>query len=173
MATVPRNIAFIVSCLAVAWTVLLPFFPAQILDIFRGTVGSLLLLVLVISAVSLGPTAGSLVFLAALLTFVQRNRGILQTKMSSRTDQKVREPSYDAQMESAPPLSQNEVHPPALQPETEDLSFLPSDADGTNHFEPVDSTINEKTALQTISSLPERATDYYLQQGLADTTLKG
>ena len=102
MATVtPQHI---VSFVAVAWAVLLPFFPLQFLDVFRGTAGSLILLVTVLLAVSLGPIPGTLVFLAALLTFVQRNRGILQTKMSSRTDQKVREPSYDRQMESAPPI---------------------------------------------------------------------
>ena len=171
MATVtPQHI---VSFLAVVWAVLLPFFPSQFLDLFRGTVGSLILLVIVLAAVSLGPIPGTLVFLAALLTFVQRNRGILQTKMSSRTDQKVREPSYDRQMESAPPMSETEVHPLPDLPPREEHSFSPSDDDGTNHFEPVDSTINDKVALETISSLPERATDYYLQQGLADTNLRG
>jgi len=171
MATVtPQHI---VSFLAVAWAVLLPFFPSQLLDIFRGTVGSLILLVLVLAAVSLGPIPGTLVFLAALLTFVQRNRGILQTKMSSRTDPKVREPSYEEQTAPAPPMSETEVHPLPPPPPREEHSFLPLDDDGTNHFEPVDSTINEKNAIETISSLPERATDYYLQQGLADTNLRG
>lgn len=171
MATVtPQHI---VSFIAVAWAVLLPFLPAQFLDLFRGTVGSLILLVIVLAAVSLGPIPGTLVFFAALLTFVQRNRGIIQTKMSSRTDQVVREPSYDRQMESAAPMSETEVHPQPELPSREEHGFLPSEDDGTNHFEPVDTSINEKTALETISPLPERAVDYYLQQGLADTNLRG
>jgi hypothetical protein len=93
--------------------------------------------------------------------------------MSSRTDQKVREPSYEEQTAPAPPMSENEVHPQPDLPPREEHSFSPSDDDGTNHFEPVDSSINDKVALETISSLPERATDYYLQQGLADTNLRG
>ena len=171
MATVtPQHI---VSFVAVAWAVLLPFFPSQFLDVFRGTAGSLILLVTVLAAVSLGPIPGTLVFLAALLTFVQRNRGILQTKMSSRTDQKVREPSYEQQTAPAPPMSDTEVHPLPDLPPREEHSFLPSDDDGSNHFEPVDNSINEKDVIETISPLPERAVDYYLQQGLADTNLRG
>jgi hypothetical protein len=171
MATVtPQNM---VSFLAVAWAVLLPFFPQQIIDLFNGTIGTLLLLLLILGAVSLGPQAGVLVFLAATLTYVQRNRSIISTKISSRTDQAVREPSYEEQTASAPPMSEHEVHPLPQLPPREEHSFLPSDDDGSNHFEAVDSTINEKDVIKTISPLPEQASEYFLQQGFADTTLKG
>ena len=171
MATVtPQNM---VSCLAVAWAIPLPFFPQQVLGLFNGMVGTLILLLLVLAAVSLGPVPGVLVFLAAMLTYVQRNRSILNVKMSSRTDQTVREPSYDEQTAPAPPMSEHEVHPLPQLPPREEHSFLPSDDDGSNHFEAVDNTINEKNVIKTISPLPEQASEYYLQQGLADTTLRG
>ena len=70
-------------------------------------------------------------------------------------------------------MSETEVHPLPDLPPREEHSFLPSDDDGSNHFEPVDNTINEKDVIETISPLPERAVDYYLQQGLADTNLRG
>ena len=171
MATVsPQNI---VSSLAVAWAIFLPFFPVQTLDIFRGTVGSLVLLTLVLAAVSLGPIPGTLVFLASLLTFVQRNRSIINTKMSSRTDPAVREPSYEEQTAPAAPMSEHEVHPLPELASREEHRFLPVDDDGSNHFEAVDSTINEKNVIKTISSLSEDASEYFIQQGLADTNLKG
>lgn len=171
MATVtPQNM---VSFLAVAWAILLPFFPQQLLTLFNGMVGTVILLLLVLAAVSLGPVPGVLVFLAATLTYVQRNRSIIGTKMSSRTDQNIREPSYDEQMAPAPPMSEHEVHPLPQLPPREEHSFLPSDDDGSNHFEAVDNTINEKNVIKTISPLPEEASEYYLQQGLADTTLRG
>jgi hypothetical protein len=162
-----------VSYLAVAWAVLLPFFPQQLLGLFNGAAGTVILLLLVLAAISLGPVPGVLVFLAATLTYVQRNRSILNVKMSSRTDQTVREPSYDEQTAPAPPMSEHEVHPLPQQPSREEHSFLPSDDDGSNHFEAVDNTINEKNVIKTISPLPEQASEYYLQQGLADTTLRG
>jgi len=162
-----------VSYLAVAWAVLLPFFPQQLLGLFNGAAGTVILLLLVLAAISLGPVPGVLVFLAATLTYVQRNRSILNVKMSSRTDQTVREPSYDEQTAPAPPMSEHEVHPLPQQPPREEHSFLPSDDDGSNHFEEVDNTINEKNVIKTISPLPEQASEYYLQQGLADTTLRG
>jgi hypothetical protein len=171
MATVsPQHM---VSCLAVVWAILLPFLPLQVLNLFRGVVGSLALLLLILAAASLGPQSGVLVFLAALLTFVQRNRSIISTKMSSRTDQTVKETSYDDQMASAPPMDDNETHPLPQLPPREQHSFLPSDDDGSNNFEAVDSTINEKNPIKTISPLPEQAADYFLQQGFADTTLRG
>jgi hypothetical protein len=162
-----------VSYLAVAWAVLLPYFPQQLLGLFNGAAGTVILLLLVLAAISLGPVPGVLVFLAATLTYVQRNRSILNVKMSSRTDQTVREPSYDEQTAPAPPMSEHEVHPLPQQPSREEHSFLPSDDDGSNHFEAVDNTINEKNVIKTISPLPEQASEYYLQQGLADTTLRG
>jgi hypothetical protein len=171
MATVtPQNM---VSLLAVVWAILLPFLPQQILGLFNGTVGTLMLLLLVLAAVSLGPQAGVLVFLAALLTYVQRNRSILSVKMSSRTDQNAKEPSYEEQTAPAPPMSEHETHPLPQLPPHDEHSFLPSDDDGSNHFEPVDNTINEKNVIKTISPLPEEASEYYLQQGLADTNLRG
>jgi hypothetical protein len=50
---------------------------------------------------------------------------------------------------------------------------MPNDEWGSDGFEPVAASQDEKNVIQTISSTPDVAAKYYLNQGLASTKLAG
>lgn len=161
----------IISIGAVAWAVALPFFPSNILEVLRHPVAAFVLLGVVLAALPYGPIPGVLVLLAVLLTFVERNRITIKNALLSKAAGE--EPTYQKQLQASLPMDPNEVHPLPTLPATEELSYMPNDEMGSNEFEAVAPSQDEKNVIPTISSSPEQAEKYFLKQGLAGTKLAG
>ena len=157
----------IVSGLAVAWSVGLPFFPDTIFQLLDSVVGVIVLLLAVLMALPQGVIPGVLTLLAVALTFVERNRRKVATKLL--TDGR---PTFEQQMAPSPPMSEMEIHPEFENPQGDETNFYP-DQDQTDTFEPVASSINEKTAIPTITTNTgtDSATRFFVSQHLAKTDL--
>jgi hypothetical protein len=106
--------------------------------------------------------------IAVALTFVERNRRKVATKLL--TDG---QPTLQKQLEPAPPMSDQEVHPQWETSHEDETKFFP-EQDASDSFEPVDATINEKTAIPTIGTNTgsDSATRFYINQSLAKTELE-
>ena len=158
----------IVSGLAILWSVSLPFFPDTLFTLLDNVVGVFVLLVAVLMALPQGAIPGVLVIIAVALTFVERNRRKVSSKLL--TDG---QPSLQKQLESAPPMSNDEVHPQWEPPTEDETKFTPQE-DQSNTFEPVASSINEKSAIPTINTNTgnDGATRFFVNQHLAKTDLE-
>ncbi len=162
----------IVSLIAVLWSVFLPFAPPAVFTVIRHPLAVVALLVAVLAALPLGPIPGVLVLVAVLLTFAERNGIHLKDSLVKKT---VDEPAgYEEQMRAAPPMSPAEIHPAAEAPESGlEVEFMPHDDMGSNSFENVGESQDEKTVIPTISSASTTAEKFYVQNGLGATTLQG
>ena len=78
---------------------------------------------------------------------------------------------FENMIQPAPELVPNEVHPEIEQPDSEVIKSVPENNEGDNIFKPVDSTINEKTNLPTVSNTKD-AESTYLKDNLAEAELK-
>jgi hypothetical protein len=157
----------IVSGIAVAWSVGLPFFPEPIFQLLDTVVGVIVLLLAVLMALPLGVIPGVLTLLAVALTFVERNRRKVATKLLA--DGK---PTLETQLAPSPPMSEMEVHPEYEVAHEDETNFYP-EHDQTDAFEPVASSINEKSAIPTITTNTgtDAATRFFVSQHLAKTEL--
>jgi hypothetical protein len=115
-----------------------------------------------------GVVAGVLTLIAVALTFVERNRRKVATKLLTEG-----EPTLEKQLEPAPPMSENEVHPSWEVSHEDETSFFPEETQ-TDSFEPVAASINEKSAIPTINTNTgsDSATRFFVSQHLAKTDLE-
>ncbi|NBO61310.1 MAG: hypothetical protein EBU82_10115 [Flavobacteriia bacterium] len=149
----------IVSGVAIAWSVALPFLPDTFFPLIDNVVGVIVLLLAVLLSLPYGAIPGVLTLVAVALTFVERNRRKVASKLL--TDG---QPSLQKQSE--------EVHPQWEPPHEDETKFTP-EGDQTDTFEPVAASINEKTAIPTISTNTgsDAATRFYINQHLGKTDL--
>lgn len=156
-----------VSGLAIAWSVALPFVPDAFFPLIDNIVGIFVLLVVALVALPQGPVPGVLTLIAVALTFVERNRRKVATKLLTEG-----KPTLEQQLAPAPPMSFEEVHPTYESSPEEESKFFP-EQDATDTFEPVASSINEKTAIPTIGSNTgsDSAARFYVSQHLGKTEL--
>lgn len=168
MTTVSLSPDMIVSALAIGWAVALPFFPDPLFSLLDGVVGVFVLLMLVLLALPHGALPGVLTLAAVALTFVERNRRKVSSKLLTEDV-----PSLKTQLEPSPPMSEAEVHPEYEESREDETSFYPQE-DQTDSFEPVAASINEKVALPTLSSNEgtSSATRFFVNQHLAKTDLE-
>ena len=157
----------IVSGLAIGWSISLPFLPDTFFSLIDNVVGVLLLLILALVVLLYGPVPGVLTLVAVALTFVERNRRKVATKLLE--DGK---PTLQKQLAPAPPMSDMEVHPQWETSNEDETNFYPNE-DQTDSFEPVASSINEKTVIPTIGTNTgtDSATKFFVNQHLAKTDL--
>jgi hypothetical protein len=158
----------IVSGVAVGWAVVLPFLPDSFFPLLDGVIGVFVLLMVALLALPQGPLPGILTLAAVALTFVERNRRKVATKLLTEDV-----PNLETQLAPSPPMSPQEVHPEYEESMQEETSFYPEEQQ-TDGFEPVAQSINEKVALPTISTNEgtASATRFFLKQHLAKTDLE-
>jgi hypothetical protein len=158
----------IVSGIAIAWSISLPLLPDSFFSLLDSIVGVFVLLLVAILVLPQGPVPGVLTLVAVALTFVERNRRKITSKLMTDSV-----PSLEKQLEPAPPMSQEEVHPQWEESQAEETKFFPEE-EQTDNFEPVASSINEKSAIPTIGTNTgsSSATKFYLSQHLAKTDLE-
>jgi hypothetical protein len=171
MSSTALSTQSMISIGAVAWAVGLPFLPSQVHQVLRHPIAAFVLLAIVLVALPYGPVPGVLVLLAVLLTFVERNRVTIKNSLLEKAAGA--DPTYQEQLQASLPMDPNEVHPLPTVPDTEEIAFMPNDDMGTNEFEPVAATQDEKNVIQTISSTSDVAGKFFLNQGLASTKLAG
>ena len=78
---------------------------------------------------------------------------------------------FELQIQPSPDLVPNELHPEIEEASNEDVKGIPAKDDGDNSFDPVDSSINEKKNLSTVS-FSKDAEEIYLKENLAEGELK-
>jgi hypothetical protein len=102
------------------------------------------------------------------LTFVERNRRKVATKLIPDI-----EPTLQQQLAPSPPMSDAEIHPEWETSQEEETKFFPEEQQ-TDSFEPVASSINEKSAIPTINTNTgtDSATRFFVSQHLAKTDLE-
>ena len=171
MSSTALSTESIISIGAVAWAVALPFFPPQIHQALRHPLAAFVLLAVVLAGLRFGPIPGVLVLLAVLLTFVERNRVTIKNSLLEKAAGP--EPTYQQQLQASLPMDPNEVHPLPTLPATESMDYMPNDELGSNEFEPVAASQDEKNVIQTISSTPEVAERHFVNAGFGATKLAG
>ncbi len=171
MSSTALSTESIISIAAVAWMVGLPFFPSPVHQALRHPFAAFVLLAVVLVVLPFGTIPGVLVLLAVLLTFVERNRITIKNSLLEKA---AGEPAtYQEQLKPSLPMDPNEVHPLPTTPSYEEHPFMPNDEMGDNGFEPVAQSQDEKNVIQTISSTPEVAGRFFMEQGLGNTKLAG
>ena len=171
MSSTALSTESIISIGAVVWAVALPFLPAQVHELLRHPFAAFVLLVVVLGGLRFGPVPGILVLLAVLLTFVERNRVVIKNSLLEKAAGE--EPTYQKQLQASLPMDPNEVHPLPTVPATEEMDYMPNDEMGSNEFEPVAASQDEKNVIPTISSTPEVAERHFVNQGFGSIKLAG
>ncbi len=152
--------------IAIGWSLLLPFYPDTLFVLLDGIVGVFLLLFVVLLALPFGTVPGVLVFVAVALTFVERNRRKINTKIVD-----VPTVNYKQQLAPSPPMSPEEIHPSYEYPQEEEVPFYPEE-NASDSFQPVGSSIDDKQPIQTLTPYNDRTERLYISQNLGDTELK-
>jgi hypothetical protein len=78
---------------------------------------------------------------------------------------------FENQLNSAPELIPNEIHPEIESPDNDIVKTVPGKDDGNNKFKEVDYSINEKRDLPTVSNTKE-AENIYIKDNLAEYETK-
>jgi hypothetical protein len=147
--------------------VVAPFLPNIIYTGFVDTyVGAILLMIAALYSASYGYLATLSGFIGIASLFAESHAR--KTKLIKKEANIEKKGEYVKQLAPAPPVVPGEVHPEIPEPqESEPVTFMPKDDDGSNAFKEVDTTINTKVPLNTIS-LSKDAENVYTNSNLAE-----
>ena len=147
--------------------VVAPFLPNIVYTGFVDTyVGAVILMVAALYTASYGYLATLSGFIGIASLFAEGHAR--KTKKIKSIGCIEKKGEYVKQLTPAPPVVPGEVHPEIPEPqESEPVTFMPKDDDGSNAFKEVDSTINTKVPLNTIS-LAKDAENVYTSSNLAE-----
>ena len=149
-----------------------PWIPNGVIKVLAGNpIGVFILLALCLVVVSYNVIDGIAVFLACGVLFLEnRKRTLSRVEKGASGDNALRKSTY-ASVESlsvpADDLIDGEVHPVHDTPSEDESSFNPKDGSGSNKFDPVDDTINEKIPPETISGSAENMANKFIRDGSA------
>lgn len=160
---ISTEVLLVLGCMA--WSLSLPFLPHTFFMLIDNIVGVLVLLLLVLASLSYGSVVGVVTILAVALTFVERNRRKIQTKILNP------DPNLQEQLKPAPPMREDEIHPSFDVPDVDAMPFVPSEESGSNEFHAVDSSLDDKQPIPTISSNTDTAERFFISQDLGRTEL--
>jgi len=147
-----------------------PFLPNAVYSYFVETyIGIVILLLAALYSITYGylVTVSSFVALTSLYSesHARKAKNIKGRAKATNTNE------FENQIQPSPDLVPHELHPEMEEPMNEDIKSVPSSDDGDNTFKPVDSSINEKTNLPTVS-FSKDAEEIYLKDNLAESSLK-
>ncbi len=145
-----------------------PYLPNALLSLTVGNrIGSLVILVVVLLIARNDVVLGLAAFLAAAALFLEsRRRTVARVAVALQAEKPV---FRVEQLEKpAPDLIPGEIHPPREVAEVEDYSFEPSDDSGSNKFEAVGESHDEKHPLETVPSQPGEVSEFLQAKGLAN-----
>jgi hypothetical protein len=159
----PKFLAVIAAC---SVFLLSPYIPLDVLKLVVGNrVGAFLLIGLVIYALVLDNTIGLAVFLAACALFLEQRRRTVEIVKEVQGSGK--ESLVDNLIVPAPNIVPGEVHPSKRDAEVDDYSFEPTEESGTNTYDKVGESYNEKDPLDTVPPQPNEVSELLQQKGLA------
>ncbi len=155
---------FFIACLTFVFS---SYLPDTLIRLTAGNiVGSAALLLAVLYFMRIDKVLALAIFLAAAALFLEsRRRTVDRVAIAMGAEKPVFR--VEALDKPAPPLVPGEVHPPRQIAEHEDYSFEPSEEAGTNKFEPVDESLNDKHPLETVPPHPEEVSEFLQDKGLA------
>jgi hypothetical protein len=158
----PKFLAVIAAC---SVFLLSPYIPLDILKLIVGNrVGAFLLIGLVMYALILDNTIGLAVFLAACALFLEQRRRTVEIVKEVGSGS---EAPVDNLMVPAPNIVPGEVHPPKKDAEVDDYSFEPTEESGTNTYDKVLESYDEKQPLDTVPPQPNQVSELLQEKGLA------
>jgi hypothetical protein len=146
-----------------------PYLPNVVYTHFVETyVGIFLLLIAALYCVSYGylTSVSAFIGIASLYaeSHARKARNVKAFAKASNTNE------FETMIQPSPDLVPNELHPDIEAAEHEIIKSIPEKDDGDNTFKPVDSSINEKTNLPTVSNTKD-AEHIYLKDNLAESEL--
>lgn len=147
--------------------VVAPFLPNVIYTGFVDTyIGAILLMVAALYTASYGYICTLSGFIGIASLFAESHAR--KTKNIKRDGRIEKKGSYEKQLAPPEPIVPGEVHPEIPQAdESEPVTFMPKEDDGSNAFKAVDTTINTKVPLNT-TSLSKDAENVYTNSNLAE-----
>lgn len=157
--------------------ILAPYIPNVVLKATVGNpVGVFVLLAATLYTLRLNMINGLAVFLASGALFLQNRKRILiraeRIANSSGDDgsgKRVSTPSsIGLASKPAEDLIEGEVHPDHDTPSGDENSYEPKAESETNEFNPVDETINEKTALETANGSANDMAGRFVRNGFSN-----
>ncbi|NBO70245.1 MAG: hypothetical protein EBU66_06915 [Bacteroidetes bacterium] len=147
---------------------LAPYIPYSVLSLTVGNrIGAFVLLCLVIYTLMVDNILGLATFLAVAALFLEQRRRTVERVTKHLDPHEKPVFSVEKLNEPAPNIVPGEVHPPSKVAEVEDYSFEPTEDSGTNKYDTVDESINEKQPLETVPSQPNEVSDMLQAKGLA------
>lgn len=162
MKITPTLLALLASC---AVFVLSPYIPCSVLKVAVGNhFSAAALMGLVLFALAKDRVLGLAVFLAAAALFLEQRRRTVE-KVTT-----VAKPVFSVEQLNvpAPNIVPGEVHPPRKDAEVDDYSFEPSEESGTNKFEAVDASYDQKEPSDTVPPHPSEVSEFLQVKGLAN-----
>jgi hypothetical protein len=147
--------------------VVAPFLPNIVYTGFVDTyIGAIILMIAALYATSYGYLATLSGFIGIASLFAEGHAR--KTKLIKRDGTIEKKGEYIKQLAPAAPVVPGEVHPEIPEPqESEPVTFMPKDDDGSNAFKAIDTTINTKVPLNTTSSAKD-AENVYTNSNLAE-----
>ena len=146
--------------------VLAPFLLNFVYNYFVDTyVGTIILMLVALYESSFGYLSLLSAFIGVASLYAEGHAR--KAKMIKNNGPVKKEGEYAKQLESAPPVEPDEVHPETPEAEDTTHTFVPKEDDGSNAFKPVDTTINTKVPLET-TSLSTNAEKVFVNSGLAE-----
>jgi hypothetical protein len=159
----PTLMALVLAC---SIFVLSPYIPSWILKMTVGTtVGSVLLLVLVLYVLQIDVVLGLATFLAVAALFLENRRRIVDKVSNSLAQTKV--PFKVEELVNAENLVPGEKHPPHKTADIDDYGFEPTEDSGRDTFERVDVSQDDKQPLETVPPQPSEVSELLQEKGLA------
>jgi hypothetical protein len=145
-----------------------PYLPNVVYFYFVETyIGIILLLVLSLYSISEGylVTVSTFIAIASLYSesHARKAKNVKGATKATGTN------DFETQITPSPDLIPGEIHPEIESPSDERIENFPND--GENDFKPVDTSIDQKTNLPTIS-FSKDAEDIYIKENLAESSLK-
>ena len=161
-----RILALVAAC---AVFLLAPYIPYSLLRLAVGNkVGSFVLIVLVIYVLMQDNVLGLACFLAVAALFLEQRRRKVETVKKAQDPNIQPTFSVDQLSVPAPNIVPGEVHPPRKDAEVEDYSFEPSEETGTDKYDGVSESFDEKKPLNTVPPQPNEVSQMLQAKGLAN-----
>lgn len=152
---------------ACALFVLSPYFPSWLLQMTVGTtIGSAFLLVLVLIVLQDDIVLGLATFMAVSALFLENRRRTVEKVTKALTPDKAPFEFKDLD-KNAPDLVPGEKHPSPKEADVEDHGYEPEEQSGTNKFENVGESQDEKHPLDTVPPKPSEVSEFLQEKGLA------
>jgi hypothetical protein len=107
-------------------------------------------------------------FLAVAALFLEQRRRKVETVKKAQDPNIQPTFSVDQLSVPAPNIVPGEVHPPRKDAEVEDYSFEPSDETGTDKYDGVSESFDEKKPLNTVPPQPNEVSQMLQAKGLAN-----